>query len=250
MDDEGNDRAEGGPAAPPAPPWGLQQPPVFEQPPGLDAPPAFGPGPAFGAPPPLPPPPVPPAWRRLIAPMGPVEGPRPAPTAASMVAVGGGLLAAAGLFALLSELDGYAQRTTGLAISLLFVALGVAISVVNRSSRAAAGGVALSIIGVVPFTVYVFANADLFDQFSGGEVDGNPWTGLRWTITLALITAAGLWLVGYLFVPTRRYGAFLGAALLAVWLIPLCNLQLSAMEDMFRPFESVSTFEPVPSEPG
>ena len=259
MDGEGNDEVRGtGPQPPTPPPFGA--PPSFERPPAFGAAPTFEPAPGFGAPGPgdLPPapagsppaPPVPPGWKRLIAPGGPVEGPRPAPTLTSMVAVGGGLLAAAGLFALLGELDGYAQRTTGLAISLLFVALGVVLSVLNRSSRAAAGGVALSIIGVLPFTAYVFANANLFDLFSSSGPEGDPWEGIRWTVTLMLATAAALWLVGYVFVPTRRFGAYLGAALLAIWLIPVFNLQLSAIQDTFSPFGTITTFEPVPNDPG
>ncbi|MGN6693465.1 MAG: hypothetical protein ACTHN0_04755 [Aquihabitans sp.] len=271
MDDEGNEQAPGPerhPPLPPLPPAGDPALPPHQPPPGFAGPPTFEPAPGFGAqpahptppsppgpgdalgslPPPAPPiEPVAPGWKRLIAPTEPVDGPRPAPTVTSMVAVGGGLLAATGLFALLGELDGYDQRATGLAISLLFVALGVAISVLNRSSRAAAGGVALSIIGVIPFTGYVFANADLFDLFSGASTsDADPWQGIRWTVTLMLATAAALWLVGYLFVPTRRYGAYLGAALIALWLIPLFNLQLSAAQDALGRFGSVTTFEPVP----
>lgn len=167
-----------------------------------------------------------------------------------MVAVGGGLLAAFGLFALLSELDDYDQRLVGLAVTFLFVALGVAISVLNRTSRAAAGGVALSLLAVIPFTVYVFANANLFDLFSGDASSGDPYEGIRWTVTLMLGLAAFLWVVGYLFVPTRRFGAYLGAALIAIWLIPLFNLQLNAFEDTFSAFDSSVTFEPIPSDPG
>jgi hypothetical protein len=261
VDGEGNGQAPGSEGSPPLPPVGGSDAPPHQPPPGFSGP-SFESVPSFGAlptppgsgeplgslpPPALPIEPVEPGWKRLIAPTEPVASPRPAPTATAMIAVGGGLLAATGLFALLDELDGYAQRTTGLAISLLFVALGVAISVLNRSSRAAAGGAALSIIGVIPFTGYVFANADLFDLFSGSRTDGDPWQGIRWTVTLMLATAAALWLVGYVFVPTRRFGAYLGAALIALWLIPIFNLQLSAAQDALSSFASTSTFEPVPS---
>ncbi|HWJ64432.1 MAG TPA: hypothetical protein VNS19_20840 [Acidimicrobiales bacterium] len=253
----GGDPVDGGatpPSSNPSPPPGFAPPPAFE------AAPSFGGSPSYGGTPPFPPP-APPTepqaeapthsnWRALIAPTEPVDSPRPAPTLASMVAVGGGLLAAGGLFSLLGELDGYDQRVVGLAISLLFVALGVAISVLNRSSRAAAGGVALSILAVIPFTLYIFANADLFDLFSDEGPTGDPWSGVRWTVTLMLGTAAVLWLAGYLFVPTRRYGAYLGAALVAIWLIPLFNLQLSAIEDAVGSFGPVTTFNTIPSDPG
>ena len=166
-----------------------------------------------------------------------------------MLAVGGGLLAAAGLFFVLAEVDGYDQRTTGLAVSLLFVVLGVAISTINRSSRAANAGVVLSLLAVVPLTIYLFANADLFADLSGGEVDGNVFDGIRGVVTLMLGCAAVLWLAGYVLGPGRRFSAYLGAALLALWAIPLFNIQVSALEDTVSPFGQV-TFDPVPTDPG
>jgi hypothetical protein len=164
-----------------------------------------------------------------------------------MLAVGGGLLVAAGLFFLLGELDGYDQRMVGLVITVIFLVLGVAISTINRSSRAAAAGVAISALAVVPLTVFLWANADLFGTFSGGEVEGNPYDGLRGVATIMLVTAAVVWLAGYLLGPGRRYGIYLGAALVAVWLIPLVNLQINAIEDTFSPFSSQTTFNSVPT---
>lgn len=182
-----------------------------------------------------------------FGPPGPDE--RPAPTLISMLGAGAGLLVAAGLFFLLGELDGYDQRTVGLVLSLLFVALGVAISTINRSSRAASAGVALSLLAVIPLTVYLFANADVFGEVSGRAPAGSVWDGIRGVVTLMLATAAVLWLLGFLFSPARRYGAYLGAALLAVWAIPLFNIQVAAIDDARSAFGSTS-FEPVPFDPG
>lgn len=167
-----------------------------------------------------------------------------------MLAVGGGLLVAAGLFFLLGELDGYDQRAVGLAISTIFLVLGVAISTVNRSTRAASAGVAISALAVIPLVVFLWANADVFSQFSEGDVDGNPWDGVRGVVTLMLGTAGVAWLVGYLIGPGRRFSFYLSAALIAFWLIPMFHIQISAVEDTFSVFENSSTFEPVPLDPG
>lgn len=162
-----------------------------------------------------------------------------------MVAVGGGLMAAAGLFAILGELDGYDQRMVGLAISAVFTVLGVAVTILNRSTRSANAGVALSAVGVVPLVVFLWANSDVFDRFfgpdAGSEVD--PFDGLSGVITLILLSAAVLWLAGYLFGPGRRYGIYLGAALIALWLVPMNHLALSAASETFGPFSTTSSFD-------
>lgn len=239
-------------------------PPSFESPPGFPAtgglppspPPSLppSPSPASGLPPASPAPPEPdPAGRpgrrgsiREVWSPGPGDGDRPVPTLASMLAVGAGLLVAAGLLFLLDELDSD-QRTTGIVISLLFLALGVTLSVVNRSSRVATAGVAISLVAVAPLAVYLFATQSFFDDLNG--TDANPFDGIRGTVNLMLVTATVLWLAGYLLGPGRRYGVYLGAALLALWTIPMFNIQVSAAETAFAPFQDI-TVTPIPSDPG
>jgi hypothetical protein len=167
-----------------------------------------------------------------------------------MLAVGGGLLVAAGMFFLLGELDGYDQRMVGLAISTTFLVLGVAITTINRSTRAASAGVAISALAVIPMVVFLWANADVFGQLSEGDVGANPWDGVRGVVTLMLGTSAVVWLAGYLLGPGRRYGFYLSAAMLALWLIPMFHIQISAVQGTFTAFETSSTFETGPLDPG
>lgn len=252
MNDEGNDQAgDGEPGRPGPAPWS-GEPPAFAPPPAFASPSTFSAGgPPEAAPSPAVPPvpPTRPERRNPLAGADPVDAPRPAPTLTSMLAVGGGLLVAFGLFFVLAELDGFDQRGVALAISVLFMALGVAISTINRSNRSAAAGVVISALAVLPLTIYLYANADVFGELSGGEVDGNPWDGVRGIITLILATAAVLWLLGYFLGPARRFGFYLGAALVAIWLIPIATIQITALEDTLGSFETSSTFEPVPIDP-
>jgi hypothetical protein len=169
---------------------------------------------------------------------GAADHPRPVPSLSAMVGVGGGLLMVAGLFSGLAELDSYDQRWIGLLVSLLFTVLGVVITVINRSSRSAAAGVALSAIGVIPLTLFLWINADIFKDFAGETPDIDPFDGLRGTITLILLTAAGLWLIAYFAGPGRRYGFYLGAALIALWLIPMNQIAISAAGDAFQQVSS------------
>lgn len=177
----------------------------------------------------------------------PFDAPRPTPSLGAMVGVGAGLLVVAGLFSLLAELDSYDQRGVGLTISFIFLVLGVALSTINRSTRSANAGVAISALAVIPLTVFLFANADVFSRFSDGDFEGgNPYDGLRGVVTLMLLAAAALWLLGYILGPGRRYGFYLGAALLAIWLIPMAWIQISAIEDQFAAFDtfdSSTTFD-------
>ncbi len=111
MDDQGNDPAGNGDTGTSQPPWTPPAPPAFT------APAAF---PAAAPPPTVPPmPPGPPADPsappRVPEPADPDGHGRPMPTLASMLAVGAGLLVAAGLFFLLGEVNGFDQRGVALA---------------------------------------------------------------------------------------------------------------------------------------
>ena len=92
--------------------------------------------------------------------------------------------------------------------------------------------------------------ADLLTDLSGGTFDGSSWRDLRGTASLVLATAAALWLLGYVLNPARRFGFYLGAALVAIWLIPVVNIQVDATADLFSSFGSATTFQPVPTDPG
>ena len=175
------------------------------------------------------------------APAHPSGGPRLPASLTSLIAVGGGLLVAGGLFTALGELDSYDQRWIGLLISVLFMTLGVVLSVINRSARSAAAGVAVSVIAVLPLTAFLFVNSDVFGRFAGSSTSDevtNPFRGLAAVITLMLLMAATLWLAGYLLGPGRRYGIYLGAALLALWLIPMSNIGIRSVKSTVGSFQT------------
>ena len=249
MDDDGIDRPTDGAGAPDrVPPSAIppERPPTFV-PAAPPAPSSYGGAAQLGSPSPAEPAPTP------AEPGGSAGGivlTRPTPTPTSMVAAGAGLLVTAGLFFLMTELDGLEQRGLAIGLSLLFVVLGVTLSTINRSTRAAAAGVAISALAVVPLVFSLFADADLLTDLSGGTFDGSSWRDLRGTASLVLASAAALWLLGYVLNPSRRFGFYLGAALVAIWLIPIVNIQVDATADLFSSFGSATTFQPVPTDPG
>ena len=161
---------------------------------------------------------------------------RPQPDRSSLVGAAGGLLAALGLVALLSEPDIADERGLVILVSAIFEALGIALVVLNRARRAAAGGVALSLLAALPL-----ANAlvtDPTDPLSAfGDVSSYRTQQLG---ILALLTVA--WLALHLVGPGRRFGAYLGGALLTLWSIPMTWFSLSAVDDVFSAFGGFDPF--------
>lgn len=209
----------GGPGGPgqPGQPGGPGQPAGPAQPgsggyaPGVVVPPA----------PAEPPPPRPPggtgddepSWRD-----------RPRPQLGSLLAAAGGLVATAGLFALLSDPDIGDERIKIVAVSLVFEVLGLALALFHRSHRAGAGGVALSALAAIPLVQAAFPEPSARDLFLDGS------TSLRNTQLGILTGLAVIWLLCYLLGPTRRYGFYLGAALYAFWQIPMTWFSFNAVD--------------------
>ncbi|HEX2576627.1 MAG TPA: hypothetical protein VHK88_09795 [Aquihabitans sp.] len=146
------------------------------------------------------------------------SGHRPPPRPTSLAGAAAGVLLVTSLVLALSELSGDRQRLAGVGISLLFEALGVGLLVLGRHRRAAAAGVVLTAIGVVPLLVYLFVDvrnpANTID-------DVGSFTS---TATLVLLISAALWLVAYVAGPGRRHGFYLGAALVALWLVAVVQI--------------------------
>lgn len=175
---------------------------------------------------------------------GDLDGPgdRPAPHVAALLGTLAGILLTSSLFLYLSELSGKGQRLAGIFLSLLFEAAGVALLLFFRRRRAATVGVTLTAIGVVPLLVFLFVDthnpSKTFDSASD----------FTQTATLVLVAAAALWLVAYFFGPARRYAFYLGAALVAVWLVAVVQIvdqplgQLEQYTARTPAFESSSTY--------
>ncbi|MCB0971929.1 MAG: hypothetical protein KDA97_10525, partial [Acidimicrobiales bacterium] len=197
-------------------PWPSSPPTTGTPPPG----PAGTPGTDPTVPGPVAPAPGAPATA------GDDEGPagaRPRPALWSLVAAAGGLLAALGLVALLSEPDIADERALVVAVSAIFEVLGIVLVVLARDRRAAAGGVALSLLAALPLVnALVVDPNDLFGAFD--DLDS-----LRNQQLTILGLLAIIWLALYAFGPARRYGALLGGALLAIWSIPMTWFSFEAV---------------------
>jgi len=166
---------------------------------------------------------------------------RPAPALASLAGAFAGFLLLASLFLFLSELGGDSRRLVGIALSLVFEAVGVGLMVMHRNQRAATAGVLLTAIGIIPLLVYLFVDVKNPDR----TIDSvSTFTS---TATIILLVAAALWLVAYLVGPGRRYGFYLGAALVALWLVAIVQIIDGPLSATFDPFTSPSaTFVPGP----
>jgi hypothetical protein len=162
--------------------------------------------------------------------------PRPPVAPASLVGTVAGLFMALALITFLSEVSGDNVRLAGLALSLAFEVLGVALMVLASGRRPASAGVALTAIGVVPLLVYLFVDVEnpsnTFERASDFTT----------TATLVLLAAAALWLVAHLYGPGRRHALYLGAALVAVWLavvVQIVREPVQDVESVFGPGEPV-----------
>lgn len=170
------------------------------------------------------------------------QGDRPPPRISSLAGAAAGLLLLSSLGLFLTEITGDQQRLGGVAVSLLFEGIGVALLLLNRDQRTATAGVALTAIGIVPLLIYLFVDVRNPDRTI------NDVSSFTSTTTLILLIAASLWLVAYFAGPGRRYGFYLGAALLALWLVAVVQIVDSPLNQVFDGFSTSSSFTPV--DPG
>ena len=196
------------------------------------------PPPAPEAPPAVPTAASPTAASPVAAPPGPTDqGPeeRPRPAIASLASAVGGIIATFGLFALISSDDVADSRTGIIALSLLFVVIGVAITWVARSQRALAGGVAISALAVVPLFNALFQDPqDVLDALG----DIGKYRNIQMGVLACL---AAVWLLSYALGPGKRHAFFLGAGILALWLIPMTWFSLSATERALAPLNQLTS---------
>ena len=161
---------------------------------------------------------------------GPPDGKRPLTSYASLAGTGAGLLLVASLFLLLGEIPIGHRRIGGIAICALFQALGIGLMHLDKGRRAATAGVVLFGIGVIPLLGYLIGDAD------------HPAHTLRnvhsftTTTTAVLVFCGVVWLVVYRVGPGKRYGFFLGAALLAFWLVAMVQIIDQPLGQVFDPF--------------
>ncbi|MCB0963845.1 MAG: hypothetical protein KDA98_11190, partial [Acidimicrobiales bacterium] len=138
----------------------------------------------------------------------------------------------------LSEPDIADERGLIILVSLIFEVLGIGLVLLNRSRRSAAGGVALSLLAALPLVNAVVTDPSdplaAFDSVSS-------YRNQQLTI---LVLLAAVWLALYAFGPGRRYGAYLGGALLALWSIPMTWFSLSAVDDAFSALTGLGGFDP------
>jgi hypothetical protein len=163
---------------------------------------------------------------------------RPGPHLRSIVGVGAGLLVVAAMVSFLAELG--ANRVGGVLLSLLFEAVGVGLLLLRRDQRSATAGVALTAIGIVPLLVYLFVDVKNPDETFGSIGDFTT------TATLILLAAAALWMAAYLFGPGRRYAFYLGAALVALWLVAVVQIVDDPLDQAAEAF--ASSFSPFSSD--
>ncbi len=194
---------------------------------------------AVGGPEPTPEPVVGPPPSHLAPSTASVREDRPPPSLISLAGAFAGLLLLASLFLLLGDLGGGSRRPGGIVLGLLFELLGVALILMNRGRRGATAGVLLTALGLVPLLVYLFVDV----QNPGRTI--NSVGKFTSTTTLILAVAAVLWLAAYFFGPARRYGFYLGAALIALWLVAIVQIVDQPLRAVFDPFVASSTFERV-----
>lgn len=161
---------------------------------------------------------------------------RPLPHGASLLAAAGGLVASVGLQLILNEGDVAEDRAITILVAMVFTVVGAALVLLNRTRRAAAGGVALMALALVPLVQAIF-QPDVESLFTDGDAYRNSQMA-----TLACL--AVLWLACWAFGPTRRYGVFLGAAALALWMVPMTFLSTTAATDTFDSIGSGLTSTP------
>lgn len=136
---------------------------------------------------------------------------RPPVTLPSLVGAAAGILLLGSLSGFLSELSGERLRVGGLGLSLIFEAIGVVLLVLGQNRRSYTAGVVLAALGVIPLVFFTFFDVRNQTALVGGD-------DITLSASVALLVAAGVWLAGHVFGPSRSHVLFLGAALVAVWL--------------------------------
>lgn len=172
------------------------------------------------------------------------DGGRPPVAVQSLVGAAAGLILLGSLVAFMSELTGDRLRVGGLGLSLIFEAMGVVLLVISNGRRSNTAGVVLTALGVIPLVFLTFFDLDRSKTLVGGD-------DITITATVALLVAAGLWLVGHFFGPTRSHALFLGAALVAVWLaitIQIVDTNVQRSFDQFGRPAPVATGSLVPAQ--
>lgn len=212
----------------------------------IDPPPTSPPTP--GLPPTSPPPPDDGNLSAGANSKPPAGEQRPLPNLLSQLGAGGGVLIALGLFFI--TLDEGANRGGTIFISSIFALGGVALMLWNRDHKAITAGVALSGLATIPLigaVVNLSGSAEAFLSTltsSGSELRNKQMS------MLALL--AIIWLLCYVLSPARRHAFFLGAALFAIWLIPMTFFSTSATTETLGSLSSsldFSTATPIsPSE--
>lgn len=92
---------------------------------------------------------------------------------------------------------------------------------------------------MIPLLVYLFVDV----REPGKTIsDVGSFTS---TATLILLVAAGLWLAAYLIGPGKRYGFYLGAALLAIWLVAVVQIVDAPLSQLFGRAQSFTSVGPV-----
>lgn len=206
---------------PPPPPGGA---PRFESRPATNP----SDGGAWGAAPGLPPGVLapPPASHQSSTPAsdGTLIEPRPRPRIPGVLAATGGLLVVSSLLIFIGELPDKHPRIPGLLLSLVFLAIGVVGLFIWRDRPTVAVGVAVSALAVVPVLVFTFVDPNRPNIAFGSLSRGKD------TLSGILVLSAVAWLVGYFASPGRRSAFYLGASLVAVWLLLLVQIATSALE--------------------
>ncbi len=160
------------------------------------------------------------------------QGPRPLPLVTSLAGAAGAVFLLGSLTLFLSELSGDSRRLGGLLVCLLFQGLGVGLMVLTRGRASTTTGVGLTALAVIPLVIYLFVDVD-----NPSKTIDSP-SGFTNTATLILLASAAAWLVGYFVGPGRRYGIYLGAALVAMWLVAVVQIVDNPINQIFNPFSS------------
>lgn len=181
-----------------------------------------------------------PSWFDRTGPEDPPPGAgdRPPPVLSSVLGVVAGLLLTAGLSMFISRLRGSGLRGWGLVLCLVFEALGVALMVLSGARRSATAGVTLCALVVVPLTSLLFVDTGSPERSLGTADKATS------TATGILVVAALLWGAAYFLAPARRYAFFLGAALVAVYLVGVVQISADPLTAVGER-TTVSRFTPI-----
>jgi hypothetical protein len=147
------------------------------------------------------------------------------PSIGGAAAAAAGALVVFGLFAILSDAKGDNVRATGIFLSLIWELGGIVLLLFTHARRAVAGAVAITAVTVLPLVTYLLVDVDHpLNTFDSPDSFRNVQMQI---LALSLVIWLGLYLVG----PGRRHGFYLGAALYALWSLPITYISASAFSD-------------------